>query len=97
MDRHDATEFSELMARAGLGMAEAAALLDVSPRTVRRHLRGETRRINRLRLDRLRTAADACFGTVGKKNWWRMPGASTVAVAWRCVPDVYLKVGGLYT
>jgi len=59
MDRHDATEFSELMARAGLGMAEAAALLDVSPRTVRRHLRGETRRINRLRLDRLRTAADA--------------------------------------
>lgn len=59
MDRHDPTEFSELMARAGLGMAETASLLDISPRTVRRHMRGETQRINRLRLERLREVADA--------------------------------------
>ncbi len=59
MDLHTANEFSALMTRAGLGMEETASLLDISARTVRRHIRGETRRINRLRLDRLREIADA--------------------------------------
>lgn len=45
MELHSANEFSELMTRAGLGMKEAATLLGISPRTVRRHVRGETRRI----------------------------------------------------
>ena len=59
MDPGSNTEFSGLMTRAGLGMEEAATLLGISSRTVRRHMRGETRRIDRLRIERLREIADA--------------------------------------
>ena len=59
MELHGANEFSELMTRAGLGMEEAATLLGISSRTVRRHVRGETKRIDRLRIDRLREIANA--------------------------------------
>ena len=62
MELHGTNEFSELMTRAGLGMEEAAKLLGISSRTVRRHVRGETRRIDRLRIDRLREIANARCG-----------------------------------
>ena len=62
MELHGTNEFSELMTRAGLRMEEAAKLLGISSRTVRRHVRGETRRIDRLRIDRLREIANARCG-----------------------------------
>ena len=55
---HRANEFSELMTRAGLGIREAAVLLGVSGRTVRRHINGEVKRIDRLRIEKLREVAN---------------------------------------
>ena len=63
MNAHPRTEFAELMERAGLDIDTAAELLDVNPRTVRRHINGEGKRIDRLRLEKLRQTADArCTG-----------------------------------
>ena len=59
MDVHDNNEFSELMTRAGLGLDEAAGLLDVHSRTVRRYINGEAKRIDRLKIERLREIANA--------------------------------------
>lgn len=59
MDTNTRTEFAELMERAGLSIEAAATLLDVSGRTVRRNINGEGKRIDRLRLDKLREAANA--------------------------------------
>ncbi len=59
MEGHSPTEFSDLMDRAGLGIEEAAGLLGVSDRTIRRHMRGEAKRIDRLKLDKLREVANA--------------------------------------
>ena len=59
MDANGSTEFSDLMSRAGLGFEEAAGLLGVSTRTVRRYVRGEPKRIDPLKLDRLREIANA--------------------------------------
>lgn len=53
MDASGAIEFSELMTRAGLSISEAAELLDVNPRTVRRYINGEGRRIDRLKIEKL--------------------------------------------
>ena len=55
-------EFSELMVRAGLGIAEAADLLGVHDRTVRRYRNGEARRIDRLKIEKLREIADERYG-----------------------------------
>jgi len=54
----DPNEFSELMTRAGLGIENAAELLDINPRTVRRYVKGEGKRIDRLKIDKLREVAD---------------------------------------
>ena len=63
MNAHPRTEFAELMERAGLDIATAAELLDVNPRTVRRHINGEGKRIDQLRLEKLRQTANArCTG-----------------------------------
>jgi DNA (cytosine-5)-methyltransferase 1 len=63
MNAHPRTEFAELMERAGLGIETAAELLDVSDRTVRRNINGEGKRIDQLRLAKLREVADArCTG-----------------------------------
>ena len=62
MGLHGTNEFSELMTRAGLGMEEAAKLLGISSRTVHRHVSGETKRIDRLRIERLREIANARCG-----------------------------------
>lgn len=59
MDTGGTTEFSGLMTRAGLGIGETSGLLGVSPRTVRRYINGEARRIDPLKLDRLREVANA--------------------------------------
>ncbi len=59
MDTGGTTEFSGLMTRAGLGIGEASGLLGVSPRTVRRYINGEARRIDPLKLERLREVANA--------------------------------------
>ena len=45
MNGNNTTEFSRLMTRAGLGIGEAASVLGVHDRTVRRYMKGETRRI----------------------------------------------------
>ena len=55
-------EFSELMGRAGLGVAETADLLGVHDRTVRRYRNGEAKRIDRLKLEKLRDIANERCG-----------------------------------
>lgn len=63
MNAHPRTEFAELMERAGLSIEIAAEMLDVSDRTIRRNINGEGKRIDQLRLARLREAADSrCTG-----------------------------------
>ena len=63
MNAHPRTEFAELMERAGLDIDTAAELLDVSTRTVRRNVKGEGKRIDQLRLEKLSQTADArCTG-----------------------------------
>ncbi len=52
-------EFSDLMARAGLGIGETAGLLGVHDRTVRRYMKGESKRIDPLKVNKLREIADA--------------------------------------
>ncbi len=59
MDTGSVAEFSGLVTRAGLGIGETAGLLGVSPRTVRRYINGEARRIDPLKVDRLREIANA--------------------------------------
>ena len=59
MDRTSDNEFAELMTRAGLGISEAAGLLGVHGRTVRRYINGESGRVDRLKIERLREIANA--------------------------------------
>ena len=58
MDENGATEFSELMTRAGLGIQETAGVLGVHNRTVRRYMKGEAKRIDPLKLEKLREIAN---------------------------------------
>ncbi len=58
METHSNTEFSSLMTRAGLGITEAAGLLGVHERTVRRHMKGQAKRIDQLKLEKLREVAN---------------------------------------
>ena len=59
MGRNGTNEFSDLMTRAGLGIEEAAVLLGVNSRTVRRYIKGEWKRIDQLKIDKLREVANA--------------------------------------
>ena len=59
MDHETGAGFADLMTRAGLGIHEAAGLLGVNERTVRRYINGEARRVDPLKLDRLREVANA--------------------------------------
>ena len=59
MDGDGKAEFAALMTRAGLGINEAAGLLGVNERTVRRYINGEARRVDPLKVDRLREVANA--------------------------------------
>ncbi len=58
MNLRGTSEFPELMTRAGLGIGEAAELLGVSARTVRRYINGESKRIDRLKIEKLREVAN---------------------------------------
>lgn len=58
MNPQGTSEFSELMTRAGLGIGEAAELLGVNVRTVRRYINGEGKRIDRLKIEKLREVAN---------------------------------------
>ena len=58
MEKRVSNEFSELMTRAGLGIKEAAGLLGVNSRTVRRYIKGERKRIDQLKIDKLREVAN---------------------------------------
>ena len=53
------TEFSNLMIRSGLSIKDVADILGVHVRTVRRYMKGEPKRFDRLKLDKLREVADA--------------------------------------
>jgi len=53
------TEFSELMNRAGLPIEQVADILRVSTRTVRRYIDGDGKRIDALKLDKLREVVNA--------------------------------------
>ena len=59
MDAGGTNEFSQLMTRTGLGIKETAGLLGVNSRTVRRYINGEARRIDRLKMEKLREIANA--------------------------------------
>lgn len=59
MELDSVNEFSNLMTRAGLGIDEAASLLGVTSRSVRRYVNGEGRRIDRLKIEKLREIANA--------------------------------------
>lgn len=59
MRRYARSDFADLMDRAGLGIEEVADMLGISDRTVRRHIKGEGKRIDALKLEKLRQAASA--------------------------------------
>ncbi len=81
MELQTQNEFSGLITRAGLGISEASGLLGVTPRTVRRYINGETKRINSLMLDRLREIANARCPN-GRANGFRFV-------------DLFAGIGGL--
>ena len=58
MDASGTIEFHELIIRAGLGIGDTAELLGVSPRTVRRYINGDSTRIDRLKIEKLREVAN---------------------------------------
>lgn len=76
-------EFAEMMDRVGIGIAGAAELLGVSGRTIRRNINGECKRIDRLKLDKLRGIANA-----------RCPSAKLEG--FRFI-DLFAGIGGLRT
>lgn len=66
MNIHSKTEFAELMDRAGLGIDEAAGLLGVSDRSIRRYVDGTGKRVDPLKLDKLKqVASQRCRRSVG--------------------------------
>ena len=58
MNTRRTTEFAELMTRTGLGIGQVAGLLGVNDRTVRRYINGEGKRIDQLKIDKLREIAN---------------------------------------
>ena len=58
MHTDNAATFSQLMVRAGLSIGEAAELLGVTSRTVRRYINGEAKRVNQLMIEKLREIAN---------------------------------------
>ncbi|WP_432256616.1 DNA (cytosine-5-)-methyltransferase [Limimaricola sp. AA108-03] len=81
MNAENPANFEELMHRAGLDIEATAELLDMSERSVRRYLGGEAKRLDRLKLEKLREAADAACG--------ERPASSFSFV------DLFAGIGGL--
>ena len=75
------TEFPELMARTGLGIQDVAQLLGVNGRTVRRYINGEVKRLNPLKIEKLREVADS-RGAKGRPEEFRFI-------------DLFAGIGGL--
>ncbi|WP_348651843.1 DNA (cytosine-5-)-methyltransferase [Iodidimonas sp. MBR-22] len=59
MNAPTGTHFSALMSHAGLGIRDVAALLSMSERSVRRYMKGEGKRIDPLKLEKLSNIANA--------------------------------------
>lgn len=59
MELPSRTEFAELVDHAGLSIENIAQLLGTSERTVRRHIKGEGKRVDPLKLEKLREIANA--------------------------------------
>ena len=59
MDAPNSNEFPELMTRTGLGIQDVAELLCVNGRTVRRYINGEVKRLDPLKIEKLREIADS--------------------------------------
>ena len=58
MDNSGTAEFSDLMNRAGLCIDEAAEVLGVNDRTIRRYMKGEYKRVDPLKVEKLKSIAD---------------------------------------
>lgn len=70
MNIHSKTEFAELMDRVGLGIDEVAGLLGVSDRSIRRYIEGTGKRVDPLKLDKLRqVAGQRCKRPVGHSGF----------------------------
>lgn len=63
------TEFANLINRAGLEIGEVANILGINDRTVRRHINGETKRVDRLKIDKLREIANARCSDAGPESF----------------------------
>jgi DNA (cytosine-5)-methyltransferase 1 len=59
MQQPSQTEFHDLMTRAGINIEETARLLGVNDRTVRRYIDGEGKRVDELKLEKLREVANS--------------------------------------
>ena len=59
MDTPNSNEFPELMTRTGLGIQDVAELLCVNGRTVRRYINGEVKRLDPLKIEKLREIANS--------------------------------------
>lgn len=81
MDARGTSEFAQLMTRAGLDIPGTAGLLGITPRTVRRYINGEQKRIDQLKIEKLREIANA-------------RGASYQTEGFRFV-DLFAGIGGL--
>ena len=81
MDAGGTTEFSQLITRTGLRIDETASLLGVTPRTVRRYINGESRRVDPLKIEKLREIADL-RGTGDRQGEFRFV-------------DLFAGIGGL--
>ena len=69
MNTNQNSEFANLVTRAGLEIQEVASLLGVNDRTVRRHLNGEAKRVDHLKLDKLREVANSRCPYVGRESF----------------------------
>ena len=67
MKIHLRNKFEDLMNRTGLSYKDAAGLLNINERTVRRYVKGECKRIDILKIDKLREYANAhCISNTPK-------------------------------
>ena len=64
-------ELPELVTRTGLGIQDVAEMLGVNGRTVRRYINGEVKRLDPLKIEKLREVAN---------SWGRRNSASSISL-----------------
>lgn len=69
MDETGTSEFSDLMTKAGLCINETAEALGVNDRTVRRYMKGESKRIDPLKVEKLRSIADTRSRCISERSF----------------------------